>query len=350
MTQVDLADWGARRRRRFAPDRWGQLVCRAVWDDTADMRSFFLTPQDGSRIEHEPGQFMTFRIDTADGPVERCYTIASSAARDGGIEISVKRQAGLGARALHDTLVPGVVIEALGPSGRFGPAFVSGTAYALMAAGSGITPMLSILRTAADRGMNPDIVLMQVVAAPTDLVATAEIDVLSRRLQRLVHLPIITRGPGGVRPDADLLNRIIPDLADRTVLCCGPQSFMEMVRTTAHAAGVPADRYGEESFDFSSPLPTAAAGTDTPSRTVTFARTGRSFECAETSTILSALKEAGLPLPSSCARGMCGTCKTFKHAGEVAMAHMGGIRQREIDRGFILPCVSRPLTDIVLDC
>jgi ferredoxin len=47
---------------------------------------------------------------------------------------------------------------------------------------------------------------------------------------------------------------------------------------------------------------------------------------------------------------MCGTCKTFKHSGEVTMAHEGGIRQREIDRGFILPCVSRPLTDIVLDC
>ena len=350
MTQVDLADWGARRRRQFAPDRWGPLVCRSVWDETADMRTFFLTPQDGSRIEHDPGQFMTFRIDTPDGPVERCYTIASSAARDGGIEISVKRQAGPGARWLHDTLIPGAVIEALGPSGRFGPATRPGTAYALVSAGSGITPMLSILRTAADRGMDLDIVLIQVAPTPADLIATSEIDGLSRRLRRLVHLPIITRGPGGVRPDADLLNRIVPDLADRTVLCCGPRGFMDMVRATAHAAGVPADRYGEESFDFSSPVPDAVAGVDTPNRTVTFARSGRSFECAETSTILAALKEAGLPLPSSCARGMCGTCKTFKHAGEVVMAHEGGIRQREIDRGFILPCVSRPLTDIILDC
>ena len=350
MTRVDLADWGARRRRRFPSDRWGQLVCRAVWDETADMRSFFLTPQDGSRIEHNPGQFMTFRIDTPDGPIERCYTIASSAARDGGIEISVKRQNGPGARALYDTLVPGAAVEALGPSGRFGPATWPGTAYALVAAGSGITPMLSIVRTAADWGMDLDIALIQVAPTSTDLVAADEIDGLSRRLRGLVHVPIVTRGPGGVRPDADLLNRVIPDLSDRTVLCCGPHTFMEMVRSAAHTAGVSADRYGEESFDFSSPLPGITAGVDTPNRTVLLSRTGRSFECAETSTILAAMKEAGLPLPSSCARGMCGTCKTFKHAGEVVMAHEGGIRQREIDRGFILPCVSRPLTDIILDC
>lgn len=350
MTEVDLADWGARRRRRFAPDRWGTLVCRAVWDETADMRSFFLTPQDGSRIEHASGQFMTFRIDTPEGRIERCYTIASSASRDGGIEITVKRQAGPGARWLHEMLVPGAEIEALGPSGRFGPATWHGSAYALIAAGSGITPMLSILRTAADRGLDLDVVLMQVVSTPQDLVALTELDSLARRLPRLVHLPTITRGPGGTRPDADFLTRVMPDLATRTVLCCGPQPFMEMVRVAAQAAGVPDDRYGEESFDFSAPPPEALGGGDTPRRTVTFARTGHAFECAETTTILTALKQAGLPLPSSCARGMCGTCKTFKHAGEVVMAHEGGIRQREIDRGFILPCVSRPLTDIILDC
>jgi len=235
MTEVDLADWGARRRRRFAPDRWGTLVCRAVWDETADMRSFFLTPQDGSRIEHASGQFMTFRIDTPEGRIERCYTIASSAARDGGIEITVKRQAGPGARWLHQMLVPGAEIEALGPSGRFGPATWHGSAYALIAAGSGITPMLSILRTAADRGLDLDVVLMQVVSTPQDLVALAELDSLARRLPRLVHLPTITRGPGGTRPDADFLTRVMPDLATRTVLCCGPQPFMEMVRVAAQA-------------------------------------------------------------------------------------------------------------------
>ncbi|MEX2520178.1 MAG: hypothetical protein WD969_12710, partial [Paracoccaceae bacterium] len=93
MTEIDLSAWRARRRRRFPPESWASLVCRAVWDETPDVRTFLLTPADGSRIEHDPGQFMTFRIDTPDGVIERCYTIASSAARDGGIDrVSCRRQ------------------------------------------------------------------------------------------------------------------------------------------------------------------------------------------------------------------------------------------------------------------
>jgi len=314
------------------------------------MRTLLLVPADGSRVEHDPGQFMTFRIDTPEGRIERCYTIASSAARDGGIEITVKRQAGPGSAHLHDTLGPGGEIEALGPSGRFGPAAFPGPSYALIAAGSGVTPMLSILRTAADRGIDLDAVLVQVAPTDADLIARHELARLARRLPRFSPVALTTRGPNAARPDGAALARIVPDLAERTVLCCGPRAFMEMVRAATRDAGVPADRYGEESFDFSSPPEETATGADVRTRSVTFARSGTTFDCAETMSILAAVKLAGLPLPSSCARGMCGTCKTFKHSGEVTMAHEGGIRQREIDRGFILPCVSRPLTDIVLDC
>lgn len=350
MIAVDPAEWGVRRRRRFAAERWATLVCRAVWTETPDVRTFFLAPADGSRIEHDPGQFMTFRIPTPDGIVERCYTIASSAARDGGIEVTVKRQPGGASAHLHDILVPGASIEAFGPSGRFGPVAWAGPRYALIAAGSGVTPMLSMLRTAADRGLPLDAVLVQVAPEHVDMIAAQDIALLSRKLPQLTHIPLTTRTPGAVRPTPDLLVRLIPDLADRIVLCCGPQAFMTMVRAAADEVGVPPDRYGEESFDLTSPTDDAVPAIDTPVRSVTFARSGKVFVCAETTTILAAVKAAGLPLPSSCARGMCGTCKTFKHSGEVTMAHDGGIRQREVDRGFILPCVSRPLTDVVLDC
>ncbi|MEI4262856.1 flavin reductase family protein [Roseovarius sp. D0-M9] len=350
MSAADPQAWGTRRRRRFAPETWAPLICKGVWDETADVRTFLLATADGSRIEHDPGQFMTFRIDTPDGAVERCYTIASSAARDGGIEITVKRQDGAASGHLHDTLTPGASITAFGPSGRFGPVAWPGLKYALITAGSGVTPMLSMLRTAADRGIDVDAVLLQVSPTDADMIAAEEIALLKRRLPQLVHIPIPTRGAGAARPNAELLTSLIPDMAERTVLCCGPQPFMEMVRSTARDAGVPSESYGEESFDFSSPETEITPAADARLRSVTFARSGKVFDCAETTTILAAVKAAGLPLPSSCARGMCGTCKTFKHSGEVTMAHEGGIRQREIDRGFILPCVSRPLTDIVLDC
>ena len=342
-------EWAVRRRRPWAAGRWGALVCRAAWDEAGDARAFLLAPADGSRIEHDPGQFLTVRVETPQGTVERCYTIASSAARDGGVEIVVKRKGnGLASAALHDALGPGVVIEASGPSGRFGPAAHPAAAYALLAAGSGVTPMLSILRTAADRGIDLDARLVLAAPRAEDAIGGAELAHLARRLPRLAFDLVPSRSPGR-RLDAARLARLVPDMAARMVLCCGPEGFMAMAREAARAMGVPEGRHAEESFDLAAPEEGAPAAEGAALRRITFARSGASFDCAEGVSILRAAREAGVAMPSSCARGQCGTCKSFKHSGEVAMAHDGGIRQREIDRGFVLPCVARPLTDVVLD-
>ena len=125
---------------------------------------------------------------------------------------------------------------------------------------------------------------------------------------------------------------------------------MAMVPNLASAAGVTDGGYLEESFDFgkAEDAPPPVASSD-PVRRITFARSGRSFDCAPGQSILQAAKAAGVPMPSSCARGMCGTCKCRKLSGSVTINHQGGIRQREIDAGLILPCSSRPETDVTLD-
>lgn len=342
--------WESRRKRAWPSDRWGALTCRAIWDETADVRTFLLTPTEGSRIAHNPGQYMTFRIETPGGTVERCYTIASSAARNGGIEITVKRhEGGAASGVLHDTLQVGTEIAAFGPSGQFTPIPFEGTKIALIAAGSGVTPMLSVLRTAADRGVQLDCVFLQICRTETDAIATDEISVLHRKMPLLVSDIIPSQGATATRLDATVLNHLIPDLADRNVMCCGPESFMAMVNDAAEHAGVPPENYLQESFTFADVRDVDEAAADAPLRRVTFAKTGVTFDCPEGVNILQAAKEAGVPMPSSCTKGECGTCKTFKHSGEVNMTNAGGIRQREMDRGFILPCTSRPLTDIVLD-
>jgi ferredoxin len=111
--------------------------------------------------------------------------------------------------------------------------------------------------------------------------------------------------------------------------------------------------YHEESFLFENLAPATEEpqSTESASRThnITFGKTGRSISCDENTTILAAARAAGLRLPSSCTKGLCGTCKTRKLSGEVEMAHNGGIRQREIDQGFILLCCSKPRGNIVVD-
>ena len=73
------------------------------------------------------------------------------------------------------------------------------------------------------------------------------------------------------------------------------------------------------------------------------------MECGADSFVLAAAKAAGMRLPSSCTKGLCGTCKSRLLSGEVQMKHQGGIRQREIDQGMVLICCSKPLTDLVVD-
>jgi ferredoxin-NADP reductase len=350
----------------WASDRWSTLVCRAAWDETPDVRTFLLAPAAGGAIAFEAGQFLTLRAIIGGETVERCYTIASSAAVVASVQITVKRKPG-GALSghLHDTLRPGGTVEAFGPAGAFGvPCDPAPWLLLLAAAGSGVTPMAAILRTAADHGEDLDAVFVHAARTADDVIFADELARLSRRLPRLgVVLAVSRCGPGwpGLRGriDAAALRACVPDLAARTVLCCGPVGFMATVREAAMAAGVPPSRCLEESFDVTAgpapavPAPVAAAPVAAtvaaPVRRITLARSGRTFDCAPGQTILQAARAAGVPMPASCTRGLCGTCKCRKTEGSVTMVHAGGIRQREIDAGMILPCSSRPETDLTLD-
>lgn len=160
------------------------------------------------------------------------------------------------------------------------------------------------------------------------------------------------------RLDAARLAHIAPDFMQRDVYTCGPAPFMAGVRGLLSAAGFEMPRYREESFSFESKSAESAAAADyqdaekenaVASYKIDLGKMGISFNCRADQTILQASMHAGLRLPSSCSSGQCGTCKTKKISGKVEMKHAGGIRQREIDQGWILPCCSRPVSDIALD-
>ena len=117
-------------------------------------------------------------------------------------------------------------------------------------------------------------------------------------------------------------------------------------------------RYHEESFSFetrAAPEPEQASAdseakaTSGASYQIEFTKQGRTISCAADQFILDAAKAAGMRLPFSCTKGLCGTCKSKKLSGDVVMTHQGGIRQREIDQGMILPCCSKPLSNVVLE-
>ena len=117
--------------------------------------------------------------------------------------------------------------------------------------------------------------------------------------------------------------------------------------------GVPADRYIEESFGGApaeaAPAATPPAAEDAATFQVSFAKQGKTLEVRADQTVLSAARAGGIRLPTSCGNGVCGTCKSKLVSGQVDMKHEGGIRQREVDAGFFLPCCSKPLSALVID-
>jgi ferredoxin-NADP reductase len=348
-----------------------RLICRSIVDETHDVKSFTFSAPAPRLFHFAPGQFLTFEFPVGGEPVNRCYTISSSPARPHLVSITVKRMVGGPvSNWLHDQLRVGDTVRAVGPMGEFSTAFHPGGKRLFLSGGSGVTPLMSMTRHDSDMAEDHDTIFVHCARTPRDIVFRQELELVAQRRSRLqvVHVVESTAGEPGWsghrgRVSRGLFDLIAPDLHERVVFCCGPAPFMAAVRSILTEAGFDMSLYHEESFVFEDLAAADAAPATEQQRladgpaeaatiathTVTFGKTGRSIPCDENTTILAAARAAGLRLPSSCTKGLCGTCKTRKLSGEVEMAHNGGIRQREIDQGFVLLCCSKPRGDVVVE-
>lgn len=341
------------------PEEDDALVCLDVQQETHDVRTFTFASREGKRFAFKAGQYFLFDLEHNGEAESRCYSISSSPHRTNAFSVTVKRvPCGKISNWLHDTLVAGASVKANGPIGHFVRSD-TGQKLLLLSGGSGITPVMSILREIADSCEPADVVFMHAARTPQDLIFRDELACIARRLKglRLHFLPETVVGeaswPGLTgRISAEYMRLAVPDIAERTVMCCGPAPFMAAARGIAAELGVPASHYVEESFDaavINEPELPAVQEAAVKVFQVTFSRQARSIDVSGDQSVLSCAKKAGVRIPSSCANGVCGTCKSKLTRGSVDMNHNGGIRQREIDAGFFLPCCSKPLSDLVIE-
>ncbi|WP_157271239.1 hybrid-cluster NAD(P)-dependent oxidoreductase [Azohydromonas aeria] len=349
-------------------DEW--LECVRVRDETHDVRSFVLRPLQARSFRYRPGQFITLRLEIDGEPVFRCYTLSSSPTRPDTLSITVKRvPGGRVSNWLHEHLRPGMRLSATGPAGAFcfppGPVQVPARGQLYLSGGSGITPLMSMSRAWADLGLDADVQFIHAARTPQDIVFDDELKLLARSLPRWRATMVCedrgtTPGYSGLlgRLTLPLLRSQVPDLLEREVWCCGPAPFMAAVRAMLVEAGFDMARYHEESFTFETPADTAGlaaapapspAGTEAKTFAITLKTRGERFECGADETVLKAAQRAGVRWPFSCSSGVCGTCRTRKLGGEVEMNQGGGLRPREVAQGWMLPCCSKPLSDLELD-
>ncbi len=352
------------------------LVCTAVSDVTHDVKNFVFEPEGDQLFDFDAGQFLTLMLDIDGYPVNRCYTISSPPTRPHRIAITVKRVVGGAVSSwIHDNIVPGSKVSALAPLGAFTLAKQPAEKYVFLSAGSGITPLMSMLRTMYDLGSHADVVFLHSARTPSDIVFRHELAAIETLMPnlRVVHVcendyPSERWGGMRGRLSPTMLQTIVPDLHERVTFNCGPVPYMEAVRRILDELDYDLGNYHEESFTFDDPAqpgatpppegveydeiavsPPPASDDGVATYSVEFTRSGRTVTCRADQFVLDAALAAGVRLASSCSQGMCGTCKLPKLAGEVEMNHNGGIRPREITAGKILACCSKPLSDLALD-
>ena len=363
-SRLDSALWDAL-PSKWDPDTDDTLVCCHVRQETHDVKSFLFRTRTAHLFRFRPGQFVTLELNIGGEAINRCYTISSPPTRPDTFSITVKRKVGgVVSNWLHDTLKPGAEIKALGPAGDFSCTHHAAEKHLFLSGGSGVTPLMSMARTHFDLGDDRDIVFVHSARTPRDIIFRRDLAEMSNGMAHF-RTAFVCEQLGEERDwgapighlSLPLLKSIAPDFAQREIYCCGPEPYMAAVRAMLKDAAFDMAHYHEESFSFERqgvPIAevdakSAPAAAPAGSFKIEFTRSGRVIDCGPDQFILEAARAAGMRLPFSCAKGMCGTCKSKKLSGDVAMTHGGGIRQREIDQGMILPCCSKPLSNVTIE-
>lgn len=337
------------------------LECLRVVSETSDTATFTFRAPSGAWFDYKPGQFLTLDLPVdpgkgASGNVQRTYTMSSSPSRPQSVSVTVKAQAGsIGTRWMLDHLRPGMRIKAFGPAGSFTNHGQGADKYLFISAGSGITPMLSMLTYGVDSGLGADIAFVHAARSPADIIRRANLEAMARDLPGMqLRYVVEDAGQAGTwggyqgRLSGEMLKLMVPDFASRTVFCCGPAPFMRAMREILASLGYDMVRYHEESFsgpeapDPAGPAAATITLSEETAAEITFQISGITASCTPGETVLAAAKRSGLNIPSGCTFGLCGTCKIRKTAGEVALNHNGGISDDDIAEGWILACCSTP--------
>ncbi|ADY63657.1 MULTISPECIES: hybrid-cluster NAD(P)-dependent oxidoreductase [Rhizobium/Agrobacterium group] len=342
-------------------DKLHLLECISVTPETPDVMTFLFRSEDQNWFRYLPGQFVTLELPVGKEPLYRTYTLSSSPSRPYALSVTVKAQAtSIGTRWMFDNLKPGMKIRALGPLGDFSYVRHPGDKYLFISAGSGVTPMMSMVRDMSDRAPQSDIAFINCSRSPSDIVFRHELEYLARFMPKL-SLGFIVENCGrtdlwsGLKGMVDKakIALLSPDFMDRTVFCCGPEPFMAAIRSMLDASGFDMSRYHQESFSPAAPVAvgesihTVADGEALSM--VGFTLSGKEVPCQPGQTVLMTARAAGVRIGAACESGICGTCRVLKLSGEVEMNHNGGILDDEIDEGYILACCSRPLTDVKVE-
>ncbi len=344
------------------------LEVKDIYKDTEDCSVIdFTIPEElKSVFKYKQGQYLTLRTTINDEDLRRSYSLCSSPI-DNEWKVAVKQiPEGKFSTFVNQTLKKGDTLEVMKPMGRFGTA-ISETPknYIVFTAGSGITPILSMIKTHLAKEPNSTFKLFYLNRTVKSIIFKEEIEQLRNQyFGRLEVCYFLTKE----FRDIDLFNgrftreklaTIFDKLVDVSEMdecfLCGPEEMIFMVKEELVKAGMPSENIHFELFvtglsKENSPASKPVVNQKTEGVAVTIIDGGKEFHFDMTkdyNNILDAALGAGADLPFACKGGVCATCKCKVMEGEVAMKVNYALEEDEVSKNYVLSCQSVPLTESV---
>lgn len=325
--------WSARELR-------GRIL--QVRRETEDSATLVIKPGWGFSFDYQPGQYIGIGLLVEGRWRWRSYSLTSSPAATSGatrtITITVKAMPeGFLSGHLVAGVEPGTIVRLAAPQGNFVLPDPAPSSILFLTAGSGITPIMSMLRTLARRDQITDIEHLHSAPTASDVMFRAELTELAAEHSGYRLSLRETRAQG--RLDLSRLDEAVPDWRDRQAWACGPEAMLNQAEKVWSAAGI-GDRLHLERFAVSKAAPAGAGGT------VTFARSGKSVSADAATSVMDAGENAGVQMPFGCRMGICQSCVV-----ELVDGHVRDLRTgREHDPGSrVQTCVTAASGDCVVN-
>jgi len=341
------------------------LKIKKVIKVTSDAVSLHFKQPFFKKLKYTPGQFLTLLVDIDGEIVRRCYSLNSAPGVDDYISVTVKRiKDGRVSNFLFNNIKEGDKIKVLAPMGDFTtvPNKNKKRHLVLFGAGSGITPLISILKSILNGEPQSKVSLIYGNRDLESIIFDEELAAYKAKFNGRLQLIHILDDPKGVegcykgRIERSQVKGLLEGLPyfpeeETEYYICGPSGMMIEAEEGLKACGVPESKIFIEKF--SAPPPSSeenkVPGPMLENREVSIIYKGKTYEVPVKAgmTILDAALDEKVDLPYVCMDGICGTCKATCTAGEVFMRKGHVLSQKEMDENMVLTCLCKPLTNNV---
>lgn len=340
------------------------LQVKEVKKETEDTVTISFWHPISEQIKYKAGQFITIAVPGADGKkVKRSYSMSSSPATDTAVAVTVKRVSnGVVSNYLNDNVHTGDFLEVIEPMGNFlfEPLEQPDRDIYLFGAGSGITPLISIAKTVLKTEAQTKVRIFYGNRSEDSIIFKQELEELENQYKERLSIQYILSQPQGLwvgekgrinQANATLwLKDSCADFAKDHFYMCGPEEMMDQIKRIFELYEVPKAHVHFERFNAPMQEEDTVNADELKKQTVKVLYDGDTYEFVVEphQTILEAALEQDIDLPYSCQAGMCTACLGRCTEGKVKMDEEEGLTEKEITQGYILTCVSHPMSEGVV--